>query len=128
MEKKMNPVTYFEIPVKNMERAVKFYEFVFECTLERQSIDGNDMALFPFQESAHGASGALAKGESYVPSKSGSRLYFSVKSIDSTLSKVAKQNGRMLYPKTDIGAYGFVAEFEDCEGNCIALHEQRAIG
>jgi predicted enzyme related to lactoylglutathione lyase len=28
----------------------------------------------------------------------------------------------LIYPKTDTGDYGYVAEFEDLEGNCIALH------
>lgn len=30
----------------------------------------------------------------------------------------------MLYPKTSVGELGFVAEFEDCEGNRIALHSR----
>jgi predicted enzyme related to lactoylglutathione lyase len=27
----------------------------------------------------------------------------------------------VLYPKTSIGQHSFVAEFEDSEGNCIAI-------
>lgn len=49
----------------------------------------------------------------------------SIRSIPSAWSKMGQrsiQNGKILYPKTAIGELGWVAEFEDCEGNCIALH------
>ncbi len=115
-----NPVTYFEIPVADMDRAVEFYEAVFSVSLERRLIDGHDMALFPFDESAGGASGALAKGESYVPSKAGPRLYFFIENIDETLARAVAQGGSVAYPKTAVGEL-WVAEFEDSEGNQIAL-------
>jgi predicted enzyme related to lactoylglutathione lyase len=38
----MSPVVfYFEIPVLDLERAIKFYSATFECKLERLDIDGN---------------------------------------------------------------------------------------
>ena len=42
-----NPVFYFEIPVRNMDRAISFYSKTFDMTFERKEIDGNEMALFP---------------------------------------------------------------------------------
>ena len=72
----MNPLVYFEIPVADMKRACLFYERVFEVLLELREIDGNEMALFPHAEGAPGASGALARGESYVPGKARARIYF----------------------------------------------------
>lgn len=119
-----NPVRYFEIPVVDMERAIAFYTAVFGFTFERVEIDGNDMALFPEFEGASGITGALAKGESYVPTKQGVRLYFGIGSIDEALVKVAVAGGSVLYPKTEVGDQNWVAEFEDSEGNCIALSEQ----
>jgi uncharacterized protein len=41
-----NPVSYFEIPVNDIGRAVAFYTAVFDYDFERVEIDGNDMALF----------------------------------------------------------------------------------
>ncbi|WP_429039063.1 VOC family protein [Aeromonas media] len=58
----MNIAIHFEIPVQDLERAIRFYEGVFEIALERVHIDGNEMALFPLDEQAPGCSGALAKG------------------------------------------------------------------
>ncbi len=117
-----NPVCYFEIPVTDLERAITFYTAVFGYELEPVTIDGNDMALFPATDDTSGITGALAKGESYLPGKQGSRIYFSVTSIEDTLQKVQQVGGKVLYPKTAVGSLGSVAEFEDCEGNCIALH------
>lgn len=117
-----NPVFYFEIPVENMDRAVAFYSKTFETDLERQSIDGNEMALFPYKPDGHGATGALAKGESYRPSWEGTRVYFSTPDIEITLQRAIEAGAKLVYPKTDVGDYGYVAEFEDSEGNCIALH------
>lgn len=120
-----NPVGYFEIPVVDLERAVTFYKTVFGYEFELVEIDGNQMALFPKISEASGITGALAKGDSYIPGKQGSRLYFSVESIETILHKAELSGGKLLYPKTSIGDLGFVAEFEDSEGNCIALHSER---
>jgi uncharacterized protein len=118
-----NPVMYFEIPVTNLERAMVFYAAVFECEFERLEIDGNDMAYFPAFDDAPGITGALAHGESYVPGRQGPRLYFSSQEIDDTLRRVELAGGQTVYPKTSIGELGWVAEFEDSEGNCIALSQ-----
>jgi uncharacterized protein len=120
-----NPVFYCEIPVKDIDRAVAFYSAVFEFALERQSIDGNEMALFPYNPGVEGATGALARGESYTPSRDGARVYFSTSDMDATLGRAIHAGGKILYPKTDVGDYGFVAEFEDSEGNRIALHMKK---
>jgi predicted enzyme related to lactoylglutathione lyase len=117
-----NPVTYFEIPVADMDRAVRFYEAVFETELERRQIDGYEMALFAFEAGAAGATGALAKGDVYVPAMTGPVVYFGVSDIDAVLSRATANGGKILYPKKDVGAFGTVAEFADSEGNRIAVH------
>ena len=117
----MNLVGYFEIPVSDLERAIAFYEHVFECELERTVIDGHPMALFPDAAGEGSITGALAHGESYVPSQDGARVYFAVADIDAVLARVRELGGEILYPKTAVGEWGFVAEFADSEGNRIAL-------
>ena len=117
-----NPVSYFEIPVADMARAAHFYETVFDIDLELQTIDGYEMALFPFEPGAVGATGALAKGDVYVPAKTGPVVYFHTDDIDAVLGRATANGGKILYGKKDVGAFGSVAEFEDSEGNRIALH------
>jgi uncharacterized protein len=116
-----NPVGYFEIPVRDLDRATRFYSNVFGYALERQTIDGHPMALFPYTNGAPGASGALAVGDAYVPAKAGPIVYFTTTDIAGTLARANAQGGRTLYPVKSIGANGSVAEFEDSEGNRIAL-------
>jgi len=62
IQKKSNPVVYFEIPVIDMDRATKFYSTVFKFKFDTTIIDNNEMALFPFIQENSGISGALAKG------------------------------------------------------------------
>ncbi|MFM5086989.1 VOC family protein [Aeromonas media] len=91
---------------------------VFEIDLERVHIDGNEMALFPLLDGVAGCSGALAKGESYVPSLDGTRVYLKVVDIALAMARALTAGGECLYPVTR------VAEFRDPEGNRIALQEQ----
>jgi predicted enzyme related to lactoylglutathione lyase len=58
MEVTRNAVGWFEIPVNDMERAIKFYETVFEYKLERHQMGPLDMAWFPFAD-IPGAPGTL---------------------------------------------------------------------
>ncbi len=122
----MNPVVYFEIPVSDMQRACVFYERVFNVSLEIRAIDGNEMALFPHAEGRPGASGALARGSSYVPGTAGARVYFGVDNIEETLQRAVAAGASVNYPVTDVPEYGWVAEFIDVEGNCIALYSSHA--
>jgi uncharacterized protein len=123
LTKSYNPVVYFEIPVTDMDRATKFYTSVFNFTFEKEIIDKNEMALFPFIERSLGISGALAKGEIYKPTKDGVIIYFNTENINETLKLATENGGKILYPTTSNGDLGFVAEFEDSEGNRIALHQ-----
>jgi predicted enzyme related to lactoylglutathione lyase len=124
IQKKSNPVVYFEIPVIDMDRATKFYSTVFNFKFDSTIIDNNIMALFPFTQEDSGISGALAKGEIYKPTKDGVLIYFNTVNIDETLRLANANGGQILYPKTDNGI-GHVAEFEDTEGNRIALYQSK---
>jgi predicted enzyme related to lactoylglutathione lyase len=48
MMRKSNPVAYFEIPVNDIDRAIKFYTTVFNFNFDKETIDHYEMALFPF--------------------------------------------------------------------------------
>ena len=121
-----NPVFHFEIAVNDMDRAKAFYEGVFGYRLTPRAVDGYDMAFFPRADGAAGASGALAKGDAYKPSKDGAIIYFDVPDIDVVLRNAKQRGSKILYEKKDIGGAGFVAEFEDSEGNRVALSQVRS--
>lgn len=122
MAEMTNPVNWFEIPTTDLNRAKAFYESVFDWELSLQEMGPLQMAWFPMSENGTGATGTLIKAESYKPSHSGTLVYFSVKDIESTLNKLTSNGGKVLNAKMSIGKHGFVAHFEDCEGNRVALH------
>ncbi len=117
-----NVVNWFEIPVHDLERARRFYEGVFGIELTRSDMGPLQMAMFPIMHHAPGACGALVKADGYAPSHGGTVVYLSVDDIDATLARVTAGGGKTLFPKTGIGEYGFIAHFEDSEGNRVALH------
>ncbi|MDA8083429.1 MAG: VOC family protein [Nitrospiraceae bacterium] len=122
---KTNPVAWFEIPVRDIERARRFYEKVFGVELTPEDMGPYKMTFFPWTDGAPGAAGTLIKGETYEPSHGGTLVYFSVDDIDETLLKINANGGKTILPKTDIGQYGFIAHFEDTEGNRVAIHAMK---
>ena len=120
-------VGWFEIPVRNMDRAMAFYGSVFNTELSRQDLDGFKMAFFPMLESSTGAGGSLVEaGDNYTPSHEGTLVYFSCEDLDHELSRVKKAGGKVLQSKTEISPeYGYMGLFEDTEGNRVALHSNK---
>ena len=120
----MNFCNWFEIPVNDIENAKSFYQKVFEVELTDMDMGESKMAMFPYKQGEEGTSGALIQGAPYKPSGNGSVVYLSVDSIEDTLGRVEASGGKMLVPKISIGEHGWVAQFEDCEGNRVALHSR----
>jgi hypothetical protein len=118
-----NPVNWFEIPVNDMVRAKNFYESVLSVEITEKEMGPNKMGWFPMEMGAAGATGTLVQGEGYQPSHAGSLVYIHVDKIDPTLKAINGAGGKTLMPRTSIGEFGFIAHFEDPEGNRVALHE-----
>jgi uncharacterized protein len=125
MAKQMNAVGWFEIPVMDLERAIKFYESVLGVKLSRNEMGPLKMAWFEWIEDAMGAAGSLVKADGYTPSYAGTLVYFSVQDIDGTLAKINANSGKTILPRMAIGEYGFIAHFQDSEGNRVALHSEK---
>jgi uncharacterized protein len=118
-------VGWFEIPVNDMSRAIKFYEEVFDVKTSRNPMGEFDMAFFPWIEDGQGSPGALVKHNNHYETSNhaGVLIYFLSDDITTELNKVEKAGGKILQPKTLIAAQiGYMAMFEDSEGNRIALY------
>ena len=84
-------VNWLEIPVTDMQRAMRFYESVFEHPLRRETIGEVDLAVFTHAESA----GALVQGEQYRSSAFyGPVPYFNAPQLDDVLARVTYAGGR----------------------------------
>lgn len=127
VEEKGNAVGWFEIPVVDMERAMKFYETVLGVTLSRNQVGEIDMAWFPMVEGKGTAGSLVFHKEWYTPSQEGTLVYFTAYSgdLDHELARVEAAGGKVLVPKKSIGEYGNMAVVLDTEGNRIALHSTK---
>jgi uncharacterized protein len=126
---KNNIVGWFEIPVSNMEKAIKFYETVFDLKLSRMPMGPLDMAMFPMEQNQPGAGGALVfHKEWYKPSSEGTMVYFTSPSgdLNNELKRIEAAGGKVFRPKTLITEdIGYMAIVGDTEGNRIALHSRK---
>ena len=122
MNEKCNVVNWFEIPVSDIARATAFYEGVLELKLRPNEMGPAKMAWFPWDKDATGSTGSLVQCEGYTPSHEGSVVYLTVADLDAALGRIVARGGKVLMPRTPIGEHGFVAQFQDSEGNRVALH------
>lgn len=118
---------WFEVPVSKLQRAKKFYESLFNVEMiDIEMGDGLKMSMFPVDEG--GVGGALCEHpEFYHPSHKGSMIYFNGgPDLQEVLSRVEPGGGKILQPKKKINdEYGYMAIFEDTEGNRLALHSMK---
>jgi uncharacterized protein len=113
---------WFEIPSIDFERAVKFYETVFEVKLHRENV-GGAMATFPTNPEQAG--GAIVEAQAgYVPSSTGAVIYLNGGTdLAPVLARAAKAGGSVVVPKTALPpGMGHFAHFQDTEGNRVGLH------
>ncbi|NQZ44484.1 MAG: VOC family protein [Flavobacteriaceae bacterium] len=124
----MNSVSWFEIPVTDMQRAKKFYETVLDIEIAVHDFNGTLMGWFPFAQGKPGASGSLIQHpEWYKPSSSdGVLIYLSSSDVQQELDRVEAAGGQVLKPKTMISeSVGYMGVFLDSEGNRMALHSHQ---
>ena len=111
-------VNWFEIPVRDMDRAVSFYQTVLGFPLGTMDGPSGPMNIFP---GADGAAGALTSGDT-EPGQGGVLVYLYCDDIDAALERAAGAGGSVVQPKTSIGPYGHIGSLIDTEGNRVSLH------
>ena len=121
-----NAISWFEIPVVDIDRAQRFYEALFNIQLIPLSTPNLQMRMFPIEDPMTGIGGALAKAEGfYKPSATdGVLVYLNANpDVQLVLDRVEAAGGKIVVPKTEISPeYGHMAVFIDTEGNRVALH------
>lgn len=117
-----NPVCWFEIYVQDMPRAKRFYESVFQVTLERLNTPEFEMWGFPADMEHYGSCGSLVKMEGVCSGGNSTLVYFACTDCAVEAARVKKAGGQIRKEKTSIGQYGFMVLAVDTEGNMIGLH------
>ena len=124
---KNQAIGWVEIPVTDMERAISFYETVFDYKIERHMMGDVDMGWFPWVENGSGSGGSLVKHPDCVPSREGVFVYLTCHSgdLNNELSRVEAAVGIILRDKHKISdEHGCQARILDTEGNRLALHSK----
>lgn len=114
-------ITWFEIPVNNMPRAINFYEQLFDTKIHLQDLGDFKLAIIK------GQMGCLVQHAAYKPSHEGVLIYIQTPlAINDLLAKVEALGGRILRPSALISEdFGYTGIFEDSEGNRIGLHARQ---
>lgn len=118
-------ISWFEIPVADINRAQTFYEAIFGFKMIPLDFPNIQMRMFPI-DNPMGVGGALCdSGGFHKPSASDGPLVYlnGNPDVQIVLDKVEAAGGTIMVPKTEISPeYGFMAVFIDTEGNRVALH------
>ncbi|QCR23309.1 VOC family protein [Pontibacter sp. SGAir0037] len=119
-----NIISWFEIPVKDMARASKFYTNAFGVNIMPDGVAGPEFEMGIFEYSENQISGALIKGEGYEPCEKGLLIYMNAEpDIAACLDRVEAAGGKIVIPKFKISdEYGYIAYFYDTEGNKVGMH------
>ncbi|WP_291908837.1 VOC family protein [Chitinophaga sp. CB10] len=125
-----NVITWFEIPVADLDRAKKFYETILDIEMVKRKDGDHESVFFPYdpnvvQATSGRVTGVLAKSERHTPSANGTIIYINATpSIQAVLDRVEAAGGKVLSPKIQIPP-GFIALIMDSEGNKIGLHAEQ---
>ncbi|WP_209405433.1 VOC family protein [Pseudozobellia sp. WGM2] len=118
-----NAINWFEIPVKNFERAKSFYATVLAVEINEIPMPDSKYGVFPYDSDNNKVGGAIMQMNGAEPSDEGVTVYLNGgDNLATPLARVEKAGGKVLIPKTDIGENGYMAHFLDTEGNKIAFH------
>lgn len=122
-----NACNFFEISVNDIQRAKKFYEAIFNIKMELVTIQGIEMAMFPYKDGNGKVPGALVKSPDHKPSADGAKIYLNGNpNLDVPLNKIPAAGGTIIMPKTQIDEnVGYMGFFVDTEGNVMALHSNK---
>ena len=116
-----NQLVWVDIPVDDLDRAIRFYSSVLGAPVKKQEYPGMTIGHLPGGETD--VSGCLHRSDSDRPSDHGPLLYLNCKGrLDEAIAAVIPGGGQILHAKHSIGPYGFRAVVLDSEGNRVALH------
>jgi uncharacterized protein len=121
---KEQPVVWFSIPVADLDRAIRFYNAVFDLGLQAMEYEGERAAFFPM---ADGQAGGMLSIDREKAGRGGVIIYLNGgDDLSAVLDKLPGAGGKVAIGKTAIGQeMGFYAHFLDSEGNEVGLWSPR---
>jgi predicted enzyme related to lactoylglutathione lyase len=116
-----NQIVWCDIPVLDLDRAIRFYSAVLGTAVTKQDIPGMSMGVLPHENDD--VAGCLFQKPEEKPSAHGPLLYLNCQGrLDQAIAAVEPNGGKVINAKHSIGPYGHRAVILDSEGNRMALH------
>lgn len=120
-----NQVVWVDIPVQDLDRAIRFYSAVLANPVKKEEYPGLTIGLLPGYDGENTVSGCLSPHPSEKPSDHGILIYLNVQGrLEQAATAAAQNGGKVITPPHQIGPHGFRAVVLDTEGNRIALHSR----
>lgn len=118
-----NTFCWVDIPVVDIDRAIKFYSDVLDNPIQKIDEHGFVFGLLPHVE--NNVSGCLSVMEERKPSQNGPLVYLNVEGRLKEAAEIANnKGGKILKAPEQIGPYGNRAVILDTEGNAVALYSK----
>ena len=121
-----NTFVWVDIPVVDLDRAIRFYGAVVGRPVDKISHPGGSFGLFKHEGNQVG--GCLIPPEDGVaPSMNGPLVYIGAEGrLDAAIAAAEANGGKVLKARHSIAPNGFRAIIADSEGNRVALHSMTA--
>jgi len=110
----MSRVVHFDINAKEPDRAINFYETIFNWKFTKWEGPIEYWMIKTGQESEPGIDGGMSKNDE-LPGFDTS-VTVDVKLIDDVIKQIQDFGGQILQPKMAIPGVGWFAQFKDTEG------------
>jgi predicted enzyme related to lactoylglutathione lyase len=115
----MSRVVHFDINAKDSDRAIKFYETIFNWEFSKWGGPMDYWMIKTGQESEPGIDGGMSKNDELTGFDTS--VTVDVKSIDDVIKQIQDLGGQIVQPKMAIPGIGWFAQFKDTEGNKLGL-------
>ena len=119
----MARIVHFELNVKDIEKAKKFYENVFKWKFEKWEGPIDYWLIMTGDESEQGIDGGLGLEEENFPAVVNT---VDVDNVEEIVKKVEINGGKVLLPKHAVPGVGWLAYIQDSEGIVTGVMQEDA--
>jgi len=119
----MPRVVHFEVPVDNPERASKFYSTVFGWSVEKWEGPQEYWLVKTGEDNEPGINGGFMRRCDETEAAFSGANTIQVASVDEYVAKITEHGGKITLPKMEVPGVGYLAYFQDPEGNMFGIME-----
>lgn len=119
---KQDRISWFEIPVTDLEKSAALYGKTLGIELKREVLFGVPHAILMAEGEA--VTGTLISDPARVLRKGvGTVVYlYTAEGVAPALARAIQAGAKVVQPTTDIAPFGEMALIEDFDGNVVGLH------